>query len=96
MRRVLMVTGPMALLVSLAIPGSAAHRPSPADPTPPAGAVVSSCAAMCPMIYEPVICLLSDGVMRTFSNDCVARSYACDHDLEIIGCVPRAAAAAAG
>jgi hypothetical protein len=48
------------------------------------------------MIYEPVICLLSDGVMRTFSNDCVARSYACDHDLEIIGCVPRAAAAAAG
>jgi hypothetical protein len=46
---------------------------------------------MCPMIYEPVICALSDGVTRTFSNDCVARVYACDHNLRIIGCVARRA-----
>ena len=97
MRRVLMLVGPAVLAVGLTIPGSAA-RPAPASAPGPAasassGSVVSACADMCPMIYEPVVCELSDGVTRTFSNDCVARTYACDHNLRIIGCVARRAVA---
>ncbi|HEY7482850.1 MAG TPA: hypothetical protein VH912_00180 [Streptosporangiaceae bacterium] len=41
------------------------------------------------MIYDPVTCVFSDGVTRTFGNDCVARNYACEHGLRIIGCVAR-------
>jgi hypothetical protein len=85
MRRVLMLAGPIVLAVGLTVPGSAAE-PAPGPPPEP---VVSSCTGMCPMIYEPVMCELSDGVTRTFSNDCVARDYACDHSLRIIGCVAR-------
>ena len=84
MRRVLILVGPIVLAVGLTVPGSAA-----APPPGPAAEPVSSCAGMCPMIYEPVICELSDGVTRSFSNDCVARAYACDHDLRIVGCVAR-------
>jgi hypothetical protein len=85
MRRVLMLAGPIVLAVGLTVPGSAADPVLRAMPQP----IVSSCAVMCPMIYEPVVCSLSDGVSRTFSNDCVARAYACDHSLRIIGCVAR-------
>jgi hypothetical protein len=85
MRRVLMLVGPIVLTVGLTVPGSAAEPP----PGPAAEPPVSSCSGMCPMIYEPVICELSDGVTRSFSNDCVARAYACHHDLRIVGCVAR-------
>lgn len=83
MRRVLMLVGPIVLAVGLSVPGSAAEPPP--GPTPEAPS--SSCSGMCPMIYEPVVCRLSDGVTRTFSNDCVARAYACEHGLRIVGCV---------
>jgi hypothetical protein len=89
MRRVLMLAGPVALAMGLTVSGSAA-QPVP-SPVPSSGPVVSSCTDMCPMIYEPVICELSDGVTRTFSNDCVARAYACAHELRIIGCLARSA-----
>jgi hypothetical protein len=83
MRRVLMLVGSIVLSVGLTVPGSAAEPlPEPAGKPP-----VASCSSMCPMIYEPVICELSDGVTRSFSNDCVARSYACDRELRIVGCV---------
>jgi hypothetical protein len=85
MRRVLILVGPIVLAVGLTVPGSAAEPP----PGPAADPPVSSCSSMCPMIYEPVMCELSDGVTRSFSNDCVARAYACDHDLRIVGCVAR-------
>jgi L-aminopeptidase/D-esterase-like protein len=85
MRRVLMLVGPIVLAVGLAVPGSAAEP----LPRPEAEPPVSSCSGMCPMIYEPVICELSDGVTRSFSNDCVARAYACDRELRIVGCVAR-------
>jgi hypothetical protein len=88
MRRVLMLVGPIVLAVGLTVPGSAAE-PAPRPKHQP---IVSSCAAMCPMIYEPVVCSLSDGVTRSFSNDCVARAYACDHSLRIVGCVARQSA----
>ncbi len=87
MRRVLMLVGPIVLAVGLTVPGSAAEPTAGPTPEP----IVSSCAGMCPMIYEPVVCSLSDGVTRTFSNDCVARAYACDYNLRIIGCVARQA-----
>ncbi|HZB29537.1 MAG TPA: hypothetical protein VE465_05170 [Streptosporangiaceae bacterium] len=82
MRRVLMLVGPTVLAVGLIVPGSAAGSP----PDPAAQPPVSSCSGMCPMIYEPVVCELSDGVTRSFSNDCVARAYACDRALHIVGC----------
>jgi hypothetical protein len=85
MRRVLMLVGPIVLAVGLTVPGSAAEPP----PSPISEPPVSSCSGMCPMIYEPVTCELSDGVTRSFSNDCVARAYACDHELRIVGCVAR-------
>jgi hypothetical protein len=83
MRRVLMLAGPIILAVSLAVPGSAAVPPPGPATEPPA----SGCSEMCLMIYEPVRCRLSDGATRSFSNDCVARAYACGHGLRIIGCV---------
>lgn len=85
MRRVLILAGPIVLAVGLTVPGSAAEPPPGPAAEPPA----SSCSGMCPMIYEPVACAFSDGVTRSFSNDRVARSYACDHDLRIVGCVAR-------
>ncbi|HEU5159640.1 MAG TPA: hypothetical protein VFU43_21785 [Streptosporangiaceae bacterium] len=85
MRRVLMLVGPTLLAVGLTVPGSAAEPPPGPTPEPP----VRSCSTMCPMIFEPVVCAFSDGVTRTFSNDCVARAYACAHELRIIGCVAR-------
>jgi hypothetical protein len=84
MRRVLMLVGPIVLVAGLTVPGWAAEGPPRPTAEPP-----SSCSGMCPMIYEPVACQLSDGVTRSFSNDCVARAYACDHDLRIVGCVAR-------
>jgi hypothetical protein len=85
MRRVLMLVGPIVLAVGLTVPGSAAEPPPGPTAEPPS----SSCSGMCPMVYEPVMCEFSDGVTRSFSNDCVARTYACEHDLRIVGCVAR-------
>jgi hypothetical protein len=85
MRRVLMLVGPVVLAVGLTVPGSAAEPP----PGPAAEPPSPTCSDMCPMVYEPVACEFSDGVTRSFSNDCVARAYACKYGLRIIGCVAR-------
>jgi hypothetical protein len=80
MRRVLMLAAPTVLALSLTVPVAAAdHTPEPS----------ATCSNFCTMIYEPVTCELSNGETRTFSNNCEAEGYACQHGLEVIGCVAR-------
>jgi hypothetical protein len=81
MRRVLTLAAPIALVMGLAVPAMAAAAPRPAGAAAP-----PSCSDMCLMMYAPVTCSYSDGVTRTFDNDCAARRYACEHGLRIIGC----------
>ena len=45
-----------------------------------------NCSYMCPDIYLPVTCHLSDGSTMTFANGCYAGRYACLHGLTIISC----------
>jgi hypothetical protein len=46
------------------------------------------CPSVCPQIYQPVTCKMSDGSVRTFGNRCFADVYACQHELKIISCRP--------
>ena len=88
MRRVLMMAAPIVLAVGLIVPFSV-EQSTPAPVSGRTDPAVITCSDMCPMIYEPVNCALSDGVTRAFSNNCAARSYACEHELQTVGCVAR-------
>lgn len=46
----------------------------------------AKCATVCPQVYQPVTCKLSDGSTRTFGNRCEAGVYACRHKLKIVSC----------
>jgi hypothetical protein len=46
------------------------------------------CPSVCPFIFQPVTCKMSNGTVRTFSNRCFAGVYACQHYLTIISCRP--------
>jgi hypothetical protein len=55
----------------------------------PARAITSvDCPTVCPEIYQPVTCEMSDGSIHTFGNRCFADVYACQHKLKIISCRP--------
>jgi hypothetical protein len=47
-----------------------------------------TCTDVCPAIFQPVRCKMSDGRVRTFGNFCEANVFACTHGLKIIRCVP--------
>jgi hypothetical protein len=46
-----------------------------------------TCPDMCPAVYDPVTCTMSDGTVLTFGNRCEAGVYACKHHLKIVSCV---------
>ena len=46
------------------------------------------CPSICPKIYKPVICVMSDHSIRKFGNRCEANVYACKHRLTILACWP--------
>ena len=46
------------------------------------------CRELCPTIYRPVKCKMSDGKNYTFGNQCEAERFACQNKLEIISCKP--------
>jgi hypothetical protein len=58
----------------------------------PAGAASGSeqqitsvaCTEVCPAIFKPVTCKLSDGRVLTFGNSCEAGVFACQHKLTIV------------
>jgi hypothetical protein len=45
-----------------------------------------TCPSMCPDVYKPVTCKMSDGTVRTFGNRCEAGVFACRHRLTIVSC----------
>jgi len=47
-----------------------------------------TCSDMCPAIYAPVTCKMSDGTVRRFENRCRAEVFACKHGLKIVSCRP--------
>jgi hypothetical protein len=67
----------------IGVTGAASAATSPARDAPSA-----SCPDVCIAIYDPVVCLMSNGLLRKFGNACEARVYACKHSLTIIGCFP--------
>jgi len=48
------------------------------------------CPSVCPQIYQPVTCTMSDGSVAKFGNRCFADVYACEHQLTIVSCRPAA------
>lgn len=66
---------------AVALTGSATAASSPAREI-----AKLECPQLCPTIYQPVTCELSDGSTMTFSNRCYATSYACNHGLTIVSC----------
>lgn len=68
---------------AIGVTSAASAAPSPARDVPSA-----SCPDACIAIYDPVICLMSDGSLRKFGNACEAAMYACKHPGKIIGCMP--------
>jgi hypothetical protein len=47
-----------------------------------------NCTDVCPAIFQPVTCKMSNGQVLTFSNSCEAGVYACKHKLKIVSCRP--------
>jgi len=45
-----------------------------------------TCSDICPDVYDPVTCEMSDGTVRTFGNSCEAGVFACQHRLKIVSC----------
>jgi hypothetical protein len=80
----MVLAAPITLALSLAGPVSPTSTAEPA-----AVPVQSTCPGICLMNYDPVTCLYSDGVVRSFGNMCEAENYACEHGLLITGCVAR-------
>jgi hypothetical protein len=62
--------------------------PASAAPGPSGGVTGGDCPQVCLAVYDPVVCVMSDLSLHTFSNRCVAEVYACTHRLELIGCLP--------
>jgi hypothetical protein len=48
----------------------------------------ASCPEVCIVIYDPVVCVMSNGLIRKFGNACEARVFACKHSVVIIRCFP--------
>ena len=46
-----------------------------------------ACPSVCPAVYQPVTCKLSNGRTMTFGNRCEAGVYACRKGVKIISCV---------
>jgi hypothetical protein len=73
----------MAAAGVIGVTGAVSAAPSPARDVPSA-----SCPEVCIAIYDPVVCLMSNGLLRKFGNACEARVYACQHPGTIIRCFP--------
>ncbi|MGH3389379.1 MAG: hypothetical protein ACRDOO_10945 [Actinomadura sp.] len=82
----------VAVLFSVAAAPSPSPKPTPGPTSPGAKA----CPSVCMMIYQPVRCLFTNGATLAFGNMCQAQAYACDRRLQILACVPRNTASAAG
>jgi hypothetical protein len=80
-----------AVLIAVCASVSASASPSP---TPPLDRTDDPCPNICTMIYQPVKCVFAGGESRSFGNACQAQAYACEHHLQMIGCVPRDTASA--
>jgi hypothetical protein len=72
--------------------GPPRRAPEPTLPARPS----DRCPSVCAMIYQPVRCLFDNGASMPFGNTCQAESYACDHRLRIVGCMPRSTTEAVG
>jgi hypothetical protein len=67
--------------IGLTSAASAAPKPAPE--------VMSvKCPSVCPLVFWPVTCQLSDGSVRTFTNRCFAGVFACQRQLRVISCRP--------
>ncbi|GAA2711660.1 MULTISPECIES: hypothetical protein [Streptomyces] len=62
--------------------GAPAHATAPTAVVP----VVQECPGVCATVYDPVVCLFSDGSTARFSNQCFAEVHACNHNLRILRC----------
>ena len=76
------------LVFGTAVLFAASTAPSP-PPTPPLARPDDPCPNVCMMISQQVKCVFANGESRSCGNSCPAQAYACEHPLQIIGCVPR-------
>jgi hypothetical protein len=76
----------VAMLVAAGVIGGTGGANAAQSPARHASSV--ECPELCPAVYDPVICLMSNGSRRKFGNACEAAVYACKHPGEIIGCAP--------
>ena len=76
----------VAMLVAAGVIGGTGG--ASAAPSPARQASSVQCPELCPTVYDPVICVMSNGSLRQFGNACEAAVYACKHPGKIIGCVP--------